>query len=73
MPGSFHYRQTEEEIETPFSGLVTDPPSPSLCRSPPPLAQPEQHHDDGAREQEVDGPAQGVPAPQPKHPQNSQY
>jgi hypothetical protein len=48
-------------------------PSTGLRRSPPPLAQPEQHHDDGAREQEVNGPAQGVTTPQPKHPQNSQY
>jgi hypothetical protein len=66
--GFFNRHPQEVVIEIVSSGLVSDAPVAHLRRPPPPLAQPEQHHDDGAREQEVNGPAQGVTTPQPEHP-----
>jgi len=71
--GFFNRHPPEVESEIFSSGPASDVPVGHLRRSPPPLAQAEQHHDNGTHEQEVNGPAQGVTAPQPKPPQNSQY
>jgi hypothetical protein len=51
----------------------THAPPASLRRSPPPLAQPEYRHDQGANEQDVNGSAQGVTSHQSQKPPDSQY